>query len=225
MGVIGDVLPIAIGVAISVMPIVAAVVLMSSVGGTIKAWAFSAGYFVAVLALTLFIVLQGQQADSASDDGSGSNLRSVIQLLLGAGLLFLSYRNFRNRNVATSDDSGPAWLKTVDKVSVPAACGLGAAAGGANPKNLALIPGAAATIVGAGLTTAGLVSTSIIFALIGTCGVAIPLFIPLFAGEKKDEVLTSVRQWLTHNSPIIMMVLLFVLGWNLIGKGLSGLGT
>jgi len=225
VGVIGGLLPIAIGVAISVMPIVAAVVLMTSVGGTRKAWAFTAGYFVAVLGLTLLIVIVGQQADSGNGDGSGSGVRSGIQLLLGVGLLFLSYRNFRNRNIAATDDSGPAWLKTVDKVSVPAAFGLGAASGGANPKNLALIPGAAASIVGAGLTTAGLVTTSVIFALIGTCGVAIPLVIPLFAGEKKDEVLTSLREWLTRNSPAIMMVLLFILGWNLIGKGLSGLGN
>jgi len=225
VGVIGDVLPIAIGVAISVMPIIAAVVLMTSTGGTRKAWAFTAGYFVAVLALTLIIALVGQKADSGTSDGSPSLIQSGIQILVGVGLLFLSYRNFRNRNIEATDDSGPGWLKTVDKVSVPAAFGLGAASGGANPKNLALIPGAAVTIVGAGLTTAGLVWTSVVFALIGTCGVAIPLVIPLFAGEKKDEVLTSLRQWLTRNSPVIMMVLLFVLGWNLIGKGLSGLGN
>ena len=225
MGVIGDVLPIAIGVAISVMPIVAAVILMTSVGGASKAWAFTAGYFVSVLALTLIIVLVGQQADSASSGESSSTLRSVVQILAGVALLFLSYRNFRNRNVPESDDSGPAWLKTVDKVSAPAAFGLGAASGGANPKNLALIPGAAATIAGTGLSATGIIWTSIVFALIGTCGVAIPLVIPLFAGERKDEVLGSLRRWLTRNSPVIMMVLLFVLGWNLIGKGLTGLGN
>ena len=100
MGVIGGLLPIAIGVAISVMPIVAAVVLMTSVGGTRKAWAFTSGYFVAVLGLTLLIAIVGQQADTGNGDGSGSGVRSGIQLLLGVGLLFLSYRNFRNRNIA-----------------------------------------------------------------------------------------------------------------------------
>lgn len=224
MGAIGDVLPIAIGVAISVMPIVAAVVLMSSVGGASKAWAFTAGYFVSVLALTLILIFLGNQASSSSNDESSSTVRSAIQLLAGAALLFLSYRNFRNRKATSADSSGPAWLKTVDKVSAPAAFGLGAASGGANPKNLALIPGAAVSIAGAGLATAGLVTTSIIFALIGTIGVAIPLVIPMFAGDRKDEVLASLRQWLTHNSPVIMMILLFVLGWNMIGKGLSGLG-
>jgi len=49
--------------------------------------------------------------------------------------------------------------------------------------------------------------------------------IPLFAGDRTDEVLTSLREWLTRNTAVIMMVLLFILGWVLIGRGLSGLGN
>jgi len=64
-----------------------------------------------------------------------------------------------------------------------------------------------------------------VLAFVGSCGLAIPLVIPLFAGDRTDEVLTSLREWLTRNTAVIMMVLLFILGWVLIGRGLSGLGN
>jgi len=226
VGVVGELLPVAIGLAmLGIMPMIAAVVLMSSDGGPPKAWAFVTGYFVALIVVTLLLVAAGQQVEESHSETSNSTGESVIQLLLGIVLLFLSYRNFRKRDAVTTDDAGPGWLKTVDKVSVPTALGLGFAAGAVNPKNLALIPGAAITIIGAGLTTSGVVMISVAFAFIGSCGLAIPLVIPLFAGERTDAVLASLRQWLTRNTAVIMMVLLFILGWVLIGRGLSGLGT
>ena len=62
MGVVGELLPVAIGLAmLGIMPMIAAVVLMSSDGGPPKAWAFVTGYFVALVAVTLLLVAAGQQ--------------------------------------------------------------------------------------------------------------------------------------------------------------------
>lgn len=224
MGVVGELLPVAIGLALlGIIPMIAAVVMMSADGGTGKAWAFTTGYFLALLAVTLILVAIGQQVEDSHDEASKSTSESVVQILLGIVLLWLSYRNFRKRDAASTADSGPGWLKTVDKVSLPAAFGLGLTAGAVNPKNLAIIPGAAITIIAAPLSTTGVIAASLIFALVGTCGVAIPLVIPLFAGDRKAEVLASLREWLTRNTAVMMMVLLFILGWILIGRGISGL--
>lgn len=226
MGVVGELLPVAIGLAmLGIMPMIAAVVLMSSDGGPPKAWAFVTGYFVALVSVTLLLVAAGQQVEESHSDASNATGESLIQILLGIVLLFLSYRNFRKRDAVSTDASGPGWLKTVNNISIPTALGLGVMAGAINPKNLALIPGAAMTIVAGDLTTAGVVTTSIVFAFVGSCSLAIPLVIPLFAGDRTDEVLTSLREWLTRNTAVIMMVLLFILGWVLIGRGLSGLGN
>ena len=222
----GELLPVAVGLAmLGVMPMIAAVVLMSSDGGGGKAWAFATGYFSALVTVTLIFVAVGQQVEESQSDTSNTTMESVVQILLGIVLLLMSYKNFRKRHAESTADSGPGWLKTIDKVSLPAAFGLGATAGAANPKNLALIPGAAITIIAADLTNVGVISASLIFALVGTFGVAIPLFIPLFAGDRRDEVLTSMREWLVRNTAVIMMVLLFILGWVLIGRGLSGLAA
>ena len=226
MGVLGELIPVAVGLAmLGVMPMIAAVVLMSSDNGAGKAWAFTSGYYLALVAVTLLLVAIGQQVDQGQSESTISTTDSVIQIVLGIVLLALSYRNFRKRDPGSTNDSSPGWLKKVDKVSVPTAFGLGFTAGAVNPKNLALIPGAAITIIAADLTTVGIISTSALFALVGTCGVAIPLLIPLVAGDRKDELLASLRDWLTRNTAVIMMVLLFILGWILIGRGISGLGS
>ena len=226
MGVLGELLPVAVGLAmLGVMPMIAAVVLMSSDNGAGKAWAFAAGYYLALVAVTLLLVAIGQQVDDGKNQATISTTDAVIQIVLGIVLLGLSYRNFRKRDAGPANDSGPGWLTKVDKVSALTGFGLGFTAGAVNPKNLALIPGAAITIISAEMTTVGMISASMLFALVGTSGVAIPLLIPLVAGDRKDELLASLRDWLTRNTAVIMMVLLLILGWILISRGITGLGS
>ena len=224
MSVFGEILPIAIGLAmLGVMPMIATVVLISSQGGTGKAWAFAGGYFVAVAAVTILFVAIGDRVESIDGPTQSTTLRSLFQVAVGLLLLVLSYRNFQKRKDPNTD--GPAWLAKVDQLSTGRALGLGLVTGSVNPKNLALIPGAAVSIVAAELSFSGELVTSLVFALIGSAGLVIPLIIPIVSGARADQVLNALRRWLTSNSAVIMMVLLFILGWVLIGRGISGLSA
>jgi len=222
VSVFGEILPIAIGLAmLGVMPMIATVVLMSSQGGTGKAWPFATGYFLAVFVVTILFVTIGDRVETSEGSAQSTTLRSLFQLAIGVLLLVLSYRKFQKRKHSNAD--GPAWLAKVDQFSTGRAFVLGAVTGGVNPKNLALIPGAAVSIVAAHLPFPTEVITSAVFALVGSIGLAIPLVIPIVSGARSDEVLDTMRRWLTANSAVIMMVLLFILGWVLIGRGISGL--
>ena len=222
MTVLGEILPIAIGLAmLGVMPMIASVVLISSQGGTGKAWLFTAGYLASILVVTGLFVALGEGLDAEDEHAHSGMLRTVIQFVVGVLLLALAYRKFRSRGDTGSD--GPAWLAKVDQLSTGRAFLLGAITGGANPKNLALIPGAAVSIVAANIPPAQQALAVAVFAFIGSAGVALPLIIPIVTGARSDQVLHSMREWLTRNSAVIMMVLLFILGWVLIGRGLSGL--
>jgi hypothetical protein len=224
MSVVGQILPVALAMAaLGMMPMIASVVLISSHRGTAKAWLFAAGYLLAVFTVMALFVAIGDRIDEADDHAHHGLMRSLVQLLVGVLLLVLFVRKYRKRRDGTSEE--PAWLAKVDQLSTRASLGLGLAAGGANPKNLALIPSAAVSIVAADLPITNALGACAIFALVGCVNVAIPLIVPLVSGAQADRVLNSMRQWLSSNSPLVSMALLIGFGLLLIVRALTGLSA
>ena len=62
----------------------------------------------------------------------------------------------------------------------------------------------------------------LVFVLIGSCSVAIPVVGYLVAPQRMQGPLDELRQWLTLHNSAVMSVLLLVLGVVIIGKGVAG---
>ena len=82
---IGQVLPLAIGVALSPLPIVAVVLMLVTPRGRANGLAFVAGWIVG-LAVVGAIVLAVAGKAGPSDDGSPATWVSVLKLVLGVAL-------------------------------------------------------------------------------------------------------------------------------------------
>jgi Sap, sulfolipid-1-addressing protein len=220
--VIGDILPQAIGVAISPLPIIAVILMLFSKRARSNGTAFMFGWIIA-LAMVGSLVLALANAGKISAGGTPTTLAYTIKLLLGLLFLFLAYRNWQKRPKPGKEAQMPPWMATLDSFTVGKSFGMAALLAGVNPKNLGLTLAAALTIAQGGLSGAQPWIALAVFVVLASISVAAPVLYYLVAGASAEKTLTGWKVWLTANNATVMIVLFLVLGVKLIGDGLGGL--
>lgn len=220
--VIGDILPLAVGIAISPIPIIAAILMLFAP----RAGAASAGFLLGwlagiVFATVVFVLIAGVAGLGDSSDPSA--VVSWIRLILGIGLLLLAVKQWHNRPRPGQQPSLPKWMSAIDSFTLGRALALGFALAAINPKNLAMCVGAGIAIAGGGLAGGQAAVTIVIFTVIAACTVAIPVIGHAVAADRIRGPLNRLKEWLEANSSTVMSVLLLVIGVVLIGKGIGGL--
>ena len=218
--VIGDILPFAIGLAIIPVPIIAVILVLFSARARTNGPAFLAGW-VAGLAVVGTIVLVLSDAGDLHEQDGPSTAAGVVQLILGVLLLLVSLRQWRSRPKHGEEPEMPKWLAGVDGLSPVKAASLGLLLSAANPKNLLLVIAAAVTIGQAGLGTGQQVVALVVFVLIGSVTVALPVVYSRLGGEGAAAHLEEAKGWLAANNATVMFILFLVFGVVLIGKGIG----
>ena len=219
---VGDILPLAVGVAISPVPIIAVILMLFSARAKGNGLAFLGGWVLA-LVVAGSLVLALANAGKISTGGAPSTVAYVIKLLLGLSLLFLAYRQWQSRPKAGETPVMPKWMATIDAFTPGQAFGLSALLAGVNPKNLGLTLAAALSIAQANLSGAQPWLALTVFVIIASISVAAPVLYYLFAGPAAEKTLTGWKVWLTANNATVMFVLFLILGAKLLGDGLGGL--
>ena len=217
--VIGEILPLAVGIAVSPIPIIAAILMLlspraKSTGvGFLIGWV--AGIVVDVVLFTLLSTIIPQ------DTGAPSPIAGVIKIILGALLLFLAIKQWRARPAKGEEASMPKWMSAIDSMTAGKAIGLGFLLSAVNPKNLLLAISAGLIVGGAGLTVSQMAVVITIFVLLAASTVLVPVVGYLVASARLAGPLDKLREWLVDNNAVIMAVLLLVIGVSVIGKGLA----
>ena len=218
--VIGDILTLALGVAISPIPIIAAILMLLSPKARVTGTGFLLGWVLGiVVAVTVFTLLSSILP--AADEDASQPIKGVIQLVLGALLLLLAVRQWRGRPKAGQEPVMPKWMQAIDTITFPKALGLGFLLSAVNPKNLLLAASAGVTIGGAGLDSGAIVVVIAVFTLIAASTVLIPVVGYLLAADRLRGPLDALRGWLAKENAVIMAVLLLVIGVAIIGKGIG----
>lgn len=215
---ISEILPLAIGVAISPLPIVAVVALLTSARA--KGLAFMLGW-AAGLAVVVTIVLVVSDAAEAAGDDTPATWVGVVKLVVGILGLMLAIRVWQRRSRGAEEPAAPKWMGAIESARPPKAAALGALLGAVNPKNLGLALGAGVAIAATGATGSDAGTAGLVFVLVATVGVAIPVAIAFLAGARAEEILGGLRMWLVAHNAAIMLVLLTVLGLGLVGDGIA----
>lgn len=92
---IGEILPLAVGIAISPIPIIAAILMLLSPRAKGTSLGFLIGWLVGiVVAIVLFTLLS---SIIPQETGDSSPVAGVIKIILGALLLFLAIKQWRTR--------------------------------------------------------------------------------------------------------------------------------
>ena len=219
---IGQLLPFAVGVAISPTPIIAMILMLITPRARVNGIVFVIGWVAGVcVAGAVFLALASPT--DATDGGEPADWVSWLKLGLGVLLLLVVVKEWRARPAPGTEAPLPKWIGMLDGITAPKAAGLAFALSALNPKNLLFIIGGAAAVVGAGISTGDQVIAWIVFALIATIGVAAPLVIYFAMGDRAVTTLDGLKAWLGHNNTAVMAGLSRIIAVKLIGDAITGL--
>jgi threonine/homoserine/homoserine lactone efflux protein len=218
---LGNVLPLAVAIAIFPVPIIAVVLMVGSDRGAAKGLAFVLAWS-AGLAIVAAIVLVFAGVADARDGGEPAIWADVLLLGLGVLALAAATKQWRGRSSGGEVTTAPRWMRAVDDFTISKAGGAGFALSALNPKNVLLTVAAGAEIAEVGLPASQQIAAVLIFVFIASAGVITPLVLSLALGERSRTLLERLRAWMIRHSGAIMSVLLLIIGAKLIGDALSG---
>jgi threonine/homoserine/homoserine lactone efflux protein len=217
---IGNLLPSAIGVAISPIPIIAIILVLSSPRARSDGPLFALGWIVGLVVVSVVVLLVVNDPTSSTSD-------SIDWGKVALGILFfaLARREWSRRPRHGETADMPKWMQTIDQMPPGKAFVFGAALSGLNPKNLALTLAASASIAQAGLSTGDSAIAVAVFVAIASISVVGPVLWYMVAPESAAKPLESIKQFMSEHNAVIMCVILVVLGAKLLGDGIGGVGS
>jgi threonine/homoserine/homoserine lactone efflux protein len=217
---IGDMLPLAVGVAISPIPIIAAILMLLSPKARGTSVGFLVGWLLGILVGVVLFTLLASVIPKADSSGS-KPVAGVIKIILGVLLLLLAVRQFRGRPQHGEEAAMPKWMGAIDSMTPGRGLVLGFALAAVNPKNLLMSMGAGLTLGSLSLPIAQDVIAIAIFTVVASCSVAVPVIAYLLAQDRMARPLQALRGWLVQNNRVVMAILLLVIGVVMIGKGIG----
>jgi threonine/homoserine/homoserine lactone efflux protein len=218
--IIGELLPSALAVALSPVPVIAVVVVLGTPQARTAGPAFALGWIGGLLAVSALVVLvlDGGSDPDGDDPGVGW-LKVAIAMLF----FVLAGMQWKKRPETGQQAEMPTWMATLGRATPLRTAMFGAALSGANPKNLALTLAAAASIAEASADRADTAIAIAAFIAVGSVAVVGPVLFHSVAPDRAARPLGAVKQFMTDNNAVIMMVILLLLGANLFGDGVATL--
>lgn len=217
--VVGDLLPSAVAIALSPVPIVAVVLVLRGDRAPTAGPAFAAGWLTGLAALTAIVVLvAGVGADRDGDDPGVAWLKAAV----GAAFLVLAARKWTSRPKDGEAKDAPGWMRSIAGAGPARALGVGAALAAANPKNIALIATGAASIAEAGLDGGQEALAAAVLVGLGSASVVGLVALAAAGGRHAQRSLRSVHRAMTEHEAVISSVVLLLLGVKLLGDALAG---
>ncbi len=219
---ISELLPLAIGIALSPLPIIAQVMMLFGKRARSNGPAFMLGWVLS-MAILGSIMLVAAETGKLGGGGTPGVIAYVIQLLLGLLFLVMAYLSWKNRPEPGEEPKLPAWMASLDSFSTGKSFGLAALLSATNPKNLGLLAYACVLIAQGGLTGAQTWIVLAVFVAMASISVIVPVLYYFIAGASAEKTLTGWKTWLAANNGTVMLVLFLILGAKQVGAGLSGL--
>jgi threonine/homoserine/homoserine lactone efflux protein len=218
--VIGEILPLALGVAISPVPVIAVILMLLSPKAKSTSLGFMLGWVLGIVVAVVVFTLLASVLPEADDDAS-KPVAGTVKIVLGGLLLLLAAKQWRSRPDDGSEPALPGWMGAIDTMTAARAAVLGFLLSGLNPKNLLMGAAAGIAIGSATVTLTDSVVVVAVFTVIAASTVAVPVIAYLLASARMAAPLSSLRTWLVHNNSTVMAVLLLVIGVVLVGKGIG----
>jgi hypothetical protein len=217
---ISEILPFAVGVAISPVPIIAVILMLFSPRARTNGPMFLLGWVVGLAVVSGAVYAISDRANAATDS-TASDTISWVKVGLGVLLLALARRNWAKRPRPGEPAPMPKWMAAVDTITPVRAFGLAVLLSVVNPKNLVLAIGAATGLGQLGISTGDAVVALVVFVALASVSIAGPVVYDLLGGEGARATLDELRSWLSEHNSAVMAVLFLVFGAVLIGKGVG----
>ncbi len=214
---IGNYLGSVVGVAISPVPIIAVILMLFSAKAKSNSLSFVAGWLVGLLLAGGVVLAIGLEAS----DGGESDTIGWTKVAIGALFVALGIKQWLGRPEGDEESKMPAWMASIDSLTAVKSFGLAFVLAAINPKNLGLTIAAAASISASGLETSEEIIVLVVFVLLASLTVIVPVGWYLVSGEKAEAQLNVMKVWLIANNATIMAILFVVLGAKVLGDGVA----
>ncbi|MGW2255045.1 GAP family protein [Kitasatospora sp. NPDC001660] len=217
---VGAMLASAVGIAISPQPLIAVILMLATPRGRVNALALTAGWAAALGAIVAVVVTGGSRLGSGGGEPTWSYW---LKLALGVLFVLLALKQWRDRPRAGHVIAPPGWMRSVDRFMAPRSAGLGAVLAAANPKNLVLAVGGAASIAASTTSGAGKAVAAALMVLVGSLCALLPLGVDLLGGDRSSRTLGEWKAWTAAHHAAITTTVMAVLGTTYVGAAVTGL--
>lgn len=204
-------IPIALGLALSPIPIIAVILMLFSRRAKVNAPMYAATWVLSMVvigSLAIFLLGDNEFVEHDTTKTGGSILVLIIGALFMAYGLFLWIRRPRHpENVKT-----PRWLEALDDIPPILAVGLGLTGVLLNTKNLPLFLAAIEHILAADLSMVLSFIALGIFIAMASVTVVTPIVLFMAGNERMHARLDAFRVWLTHYNQAILAWVFLIMG-------------
>ena len=218
---IGQLLPLAVAVAISSVPIMATILILLSPKRAQSAVPFLIGWVLGILVVVSVCTLFAQVVPASRSPRRPETVIGIAEILIGVALIVIAIFEWR-RSRRNPTDAMPKWLNAVGTFGAWPAFGI-AFALNLRPKGLLLAIAAGLVLRAESLSLGESAVAILIYTVIGCSTVAVPIIVTLAAPERMEPRLISSKEWIGRNSGVVTALILILIGVVIIGTGLGQL--
>jgi threonine/homoserine/homoserine lactone efflux protein len=202
-----------IGLAITLepFPLTAFILVLTSERGTWKGLAFILGWLACLIAV-IAAVIASTGNNPPEPNTVPSDAALAVKLAVGVVLILIALRQRRRMG---QPKKPPAWMASLDQLSLWGAAGLAAFL-----QPWTLVAAGAATIVEAKLDTVGSYLVLILYCLLATSSFLYLELAAVFAPAKSEPQLERMRKWLDAHQDQVLIAIFLLLGLWLAGKSI-----
>lgn len=204
-------IPMALGLALSPIPIIAVILMLFSRRAKVNAPLYAATWVLSMVvigSLAIFLLGDNEFVEQDTTKTGGS----ILVLIIGA--LFMAYGAmlWMRRPRHPDHVKTPRWLEAIDDIPPILAIGFGLTGVLVNTKNLPLFLAAVQHILAANLGMMLSFIALAIFIAMASVTVVTPIVLFLTGNERMHTRLDALRVWLTHYNQAILAWVFLIMG-------------
>lgn len=214
---IGELIPLALVITLSPLSIIPGILMLHTPKPRPTSMAFLTGWTLGIAAVTAAFLLLSNAAEGMEKQPSWA---PYVRLVIGGVLIVFGIYRWLTRDRSTHT---PGWLRSMTSLGPGRAAATSVVLVVVNVKVLFMCAAAGVAIGTSGLGYTGAWTALAIFTAISVSSVALPVLTYQVAGDKLDEPLTKLKNWMEEQHAALVAGILIVLGLMVLYKGIHAL--
>jgi len=219
---VGHILPFAVALALSSVPIMATIFILLSPNRKRSALPFMIGWVVGLFVVVAGAALLAQAVPTSRSPRQPDTVVGWIEIVLGLALIALTLFTLRRSRRRSTEISMPKWLRSAGEMGPWSALGL-ALVLNIRPKALLLAIAAGLTVRADADEPSEALVAVVVYTIVACSTVAVPIIGTLLAPAKMEPRLVSARSWLGRNGEALGSIIGIVIGVVIVGMGIARL--
>lgn len=211
-------IPLALVIALSPLSIIPAVLVLHAPRPRPSGLAFMAGWLLSLSAMTA--VFSAASGGLAFLQGSAPAWSSWVRVALGSALIAFGIYRWATRR---RHSEMPGWMRSLEGVTAARAALFGALLAIVRPEVLLSCTAAGLTIGGPALNATARWTAAAVFVVVAGSSVAVPIVAYAGAGDRLDEPLTRLKNWMDRHTAALVAVVLVLIGLLVLYHGIRAL--